>query len=89
MCNQHGVHVATICDPHIGEAEIIQPRDCTGLRHHPVGSFVLNIMQHPFAQEIVSLAGYEHVEEPVELPAQGFAMRFLRLRIFVGIDKKS
>jgi hypothetical protein len=30
-------------------------------------------MQHPFAQEIVAVR--EHVEEPVELPAEGFAMR--------------
>ena len=89
MCNQHGVHVAAISDPHIGKAEINQPRDRSGLRHHPAGSFVLDIMQYPFAQEIVSLAGHEHVKEPVELPAEGFAMRLYCLRLFVGIDEKS
>jgi hypothetical protein len=38
---------------------------------------------------VVSMAGHEHLEEPVELPAEGLPMRLSCLRIFVGIDEKS
>jgi hypothetical protein len=46
-------------------------------------------MQHPFAQEIVPLAGHEHVEKPIELPAEGFAMRASTVCAYLSALTKS